>query len=170
MTSAQVLVAYATRNGATAEIARWIGDDLVASGVRATVRPAGAAGDLTGYDAVVLGSGVYRGRWLPEAARFARRHRRTLAGLPVWLFSSGPLDPSAAQRSLPPVPGAVRVADAVDALDHVTFGGRLIPGARGFIARQIIAQGKGGDFRDRAQIRDWALGSGATVGRMQPTV
>jgi menaquinone-dependent protoporphyrinogen oxidase len=40
----------------------------------------------------------------------------------------------------------------------MTFGGRLAEGAQGFIARQILKQGKGGDFRDREQIRTWARG------------
>jgi menaquinone-dependent protoporphyrinogen oxidase len=49
-----------------------------------------------------------------------------------------------------------RIVARLDARDHVTFGGRLSERARGFIARQILQQGKGGDFRDREQIRAWA--------------
>lgn len=158
MTGPRVLVVYASKNGSTAQIAGWIGDDLTGRGIETDVRPADEAGDLVGYDAVVLGSGVYAGRWQRAATRFTRRHRRVLLELPVWLFSSGPLDATAAEGALPPVPSAVRIADRIDAADHVTFGGRLVDGAGGFIARQILAKGKGGDFRDREQIRAWALG------------
>lgn len=158
VTGPRVLVAYASKNGSTAQIAEWIGDDLTSRGIEADVRPAAEVGDLIGYDAVILGSAVYAGRWLRSAARFARRHRKVLLELPVWLFSSGPLDATAAEGALPPVPSAVRIADRVDAADQITFGGRLVDGAGGLIARQILAQGKGGDFRDREQVRAWALG------------
>ncbi len=153
-----MLVAYGTRNGGTAEVARWIGETLRGEGINAEVLPASAVTDLGGYTAVVLGSGVYRGRWLRSAVRFERRHRGVLLELPVWLFSSGPLDASALGEDTAPVPGAVRIADRVDARAHATFGGRLAEGARGFTARVLLGQGRGGDFRDRDQIQAWALG------------
>lgn len=73
-----MVVAYGSRNGGTAEIAGWIGETLKTEGVNATVRPASAVKDLRPYPAVVLGSGVYEGRWLRSAVRFARHHRRAL--------------------------------------------------------------------------------------------
>jgi menaquinone-dependent protoporphyrinogen oxidase len=163
MTAPHVLVTYGSRNGGTAEIARWIGETLTGEGVRTDVLPATAVRDLGPYTAVVLGSGVYEGRWLTEATHFARRHHKALVRIPVWLFSSGPLDPSAAERDIPPVRGALRIADALDARDHVTFGGRLTKGARGVIARVILSQGKGGDFRDREQIRTWTRAIAAEI-------
>lgn len=156
MTAPLALVAYGSRNGGTAEIARWIGETLITEGVDAEVRPAAAVQDLRPYAAVVLGSGVYEGRWLRGAVRFARRHRKALLDVPVWLFSSGPLDSSASDSDLPPVPSANRIADLLDTREHVTFGGRLIPGARGLIARTILSRGTGGDFRDRDRISAWA--------------
>jgi menaquinone-dependent protoporphyrinogen oxidase len=169
MTAPRVLVAYGSKNGATAELADWIGEDLAGQGVDAEVRPAAEVGDLRLYDAVVLGSAVYVGRWRHEALGFARRHRKALVRMPVWLFTSGPLDPSAAEREIPPVPSAARVAARTDAVDHVTFGGRLIPGARGFIARRILSGHMGGDFRDRRQIDAWALGvADAVTSERQP--
>jgi menaquinone-dependent protoporphyrinogen oxidase len=168
MTAPKVLVAYASRNGGTAGIAGWIGDALVDAGTPADVRPAAEVKDLHGYTAVALGSGLYTGRWLPEATRFARRHRAELRTLPVWLFSSGPLDSSAAERDIPPVSGALRIADGLDAVEHVTFGGRLVPGARGLIARLILSKGKGGDFRDPDQVRAWARRIAATAAAEQP--
>ncbi|CAG6397213.1 flavodoxin domain-containing protein [Streptomyces cocklensis] len=158
MSTPHVLVAYASKNGSTEQIAGWIADVLSARGTVADVRPAGQVDGLAGYDAVVLGSGVYAGRWLRDATRFARRNRKRLRELPVWLFSSGPLDAEVADRAPALVRGAVRVADMVDAADQVTFGGRLDDSARGFVARQILKQGKGGDFRDRDRIRAWASG------------
>lgn len=163
MNTPVVLVAYESRNGGTAEIAQWIGEGLIGAGVEAEVRPAAVVQELRGYSGVVLGSGLYEGRWLRGALRFARRHRADLLEVPVWLFSSGPLDASAGERDIPPVSGARALADRVDAREHVTFGGRLVPGARGLVARMILRQGKGGDFRDRDRIDAWARSIAAEV-------
>ncbi len=61
--------------------------------------------DVESYDAVVVGGGLYAGRWHKDARRFVRRHGRVLAGRPLWFFSSGPLDASAAEKGrFPPSP------------------------------------------------------------------
>lgn len=101
------LVAYGSKNGSTAEIARWIASVLRDNGIDADARSAHEIQDVGPYDAVVLGGALYAGRWHRDARRFARRHHRELAARPVWLFSSGPLDPSASERDIPPVAGPV---------------------------------------------------------------
>lgn len=156
MGTQRVLVAYGSRNGSTAEIAEWIGEALRERHLDADVIRADQVRDVAPYDAVLIGAGLYAGRWQPDATRLARRHRETLAGRPVWLFSSGPLDVSAAEGEIPPTRGVARLAARLHARGHATFGGRLTEGAQGFIARRILQRGKGGDFRDRAQIIDWA--------------
>ncbi|MEU3459339.1 flavodoxin domain-containing protein [Streptomyces sp. NPDC006733] len=150
------LVAYSSKNGSTAEIARWICEVLREEHLDAEVAPVSDVPSLAPYDAVVLGAGLYAGRWPAEATRFARRHRQALSEQDVWLFSSGPLDSSAAERSIAAVPGVARIATRVNARGHITFGGRLAEGARGLIARQLLKNGKGGDFRDRERVRAWA--------------
>ncbi|MFF7794479.1 flavodoxin domain-containing protein [Streptomyces sp. NPDC007991] len=152
----RVLVAYGTTNGSTAQIAEAIADVLRRQGLTAEAMPARAVASVQSYDAVVVGGGLYAGRWHKDARRFVRRHARELARRPLWLFSSGPLDPSASERDIPPVPGVRRAMIRLDAREHVTFGGRLEEGAKGFIARKILSSGKGGDFRDFGQIEAWA--------------
>ncbi|GAA2348480.1 flavodoxin domain-containing protein [Streptomyces kunmingensis] len=155
----RVLIVYASRNGSTAEIAGHISGVLSEAGCVATVCPAAEAGrDLDTYDAVVLGGALYTGRWHRAARRFARRFRRELETRPVWLFSSGPLDASASERDIPPVPGVRRLADRIEARGHATFGGRLNEDARGRVAKMIVKSGRGGDFRDLTQIISWAEG------------
>ncbi|MEN8651915.1 flavodoxin domain-containing protein [Streptomyces sp. 21So2-11] len=151
-----VLVAHAGKNGSTAEIAHWIAETLRTDGVCVHTRPAALEGAPERYDAVVLGSSLYAGRWHRQARRFAHRHARALAVQPLWLFSSGPLDTSAADRDLPPVRGVARLASHLHARGHATFGGRLTQDAEGPIARMLLRQGRGGDFRDEQQIRTWA--------------
>ncbi|WP_031077895.1 flavodoxin domain-containing protein [Streptomyces sp. NRRL S-118] len=151
-----VLVTYGTKNGSTAEIAGFIASVLRDEGLDAEVRPPSEVTDVAPYGAVVIGGALYMGRWHRDARRFARQHRQTLRERPVWLFSSGPLDPSASERDIPPVPSARRAQRRTDARDHVTFGGRLEAGARGCMAKAILDEDRGGDFRDLPRIAEWA--------------
>lgn len=93
-----MLVAYAGKNGSTEEIAHWLADTLNDSGVSAVARPAALEGAPEQYDAVVLGSALYAGRWQRPALRFAHRHAEMLAAKPLWLFSSGPWTPPRPRR------------------------------------------------------------------------
>lgn len=86
-----VLVAYASRHGATQGIAERIADRLRHNGIKAEAVPAAEVRDATAYDAFVIGSAAYMFHWLGDATRFVKRHRATLAARPVWLFSSGPV-------------------------------------------------------------------------------
>lgn len=85
----KVLVATASRHGATDEIAAEIGGRLNDRGIDAEVVAVGDVTGLDGYDAVVLGSAVYMGRWLKEAREFVGAHGDQLRARPTWLFSSG---------------------------------------------------------------------------------
>ncbi|PKV83159.1 flavodoxin domain-containing protein [Streptomyces sp. TLI_146] len=154
--SIKALVAYGSTNGSTAQIAERIGEVLREHGLDTEVRPAVQVGDVAPYDVVVIGGAVYAGRWHRDARRFARRNADQLSRKAVWLFSSGPLDASAAQRSIPPVAGARRAMAHLDAVEHRTFGGCLREGAKGRIARSLITSGRGGDFRDFDSVTAWA--------------
>ncbi|MFA1547724.1 flavodoxin domain-containing protein [Actinomadura chokoriensis] len=153
----RVLVAYASDRGGTAEIAEWVGTTLRRMGVEAEVRRAGEVTALDGYDAVVVGGALYAGRWHGEARRFVRRHAGALERVPVWLFSSGPLDRSAGEREIEPVRGVAKLARRVGARGHATFGGRLTADAEGFLASRIARQ-SAGDYRDRDRVAEWAAG------------
>jgi menaquinone-dependent protoporphyrinogen oxidase len=104
----------------------------------------------------VVGGGLYAGRRHRDARRFVRRHGKDLAGRPLWLLSSGPLDASASQRDIPPVPWVEKATARLDAQDHITFGGCLREGARGWGAGMLLRNGKGGDFRAFGRIEAWA--------------
>src|SRR3954468_20220722 len=117
---APVLVAYASKHGATAEIAAHIADVLRERGIAVDLRPADAAGAPGSYRAVVLGSAVYMRRWRRDARHLLRRLEHADPALDVWLFSSGAFgDMPADPRKL--VPRRVLVARC---REHVLFGGR----------------------------------------------
>jgi menaquinone-dependent protoporphyrinogen oxidase len=120
-----VLVTAASRHEATREIAAAIADGLARRGVEAEARALEDVGELDGFDAVVLGSAVYMGRWLKQARSFAGAHASELAAKPVWLFSSGPL--GSPDHPIPP-DGPADVAELVEltgARAHRLFAGRL---------------------------------------------
>ncbi|MFJ7300763.1 flavodoxin domain-containing protein [Streptomyces sp. NPDC099088] len=159
----KILVAYGTTNGSTARIAEIVAENLRKGGVSAETLPAGSVTTLAPYDAVVVGGALYGGRWHKDCRSFVSRNRRELGTLPLWFFSSGPLDSSASVRNIPPVSGVKRVMARLDVKEHVTFGGCLQEGATGYVARKIVSSGKGGDFRDVEQIEAWAAGIGRTL-------
>lgn len=146
----RVLVTAASRHGATHEIAEAIARGLASRGVDADATPAEELAALDGYDAFVIGSAVYVGRWLDAARELVEEHRGTLRRSPVWLFSSGPLGPP---EALKPEGDPVDVAglmDALEANDHRVFAGRLDKKLLGFgeKAIAIAVRAPEGDFRD----------------------
>ena len=91
----RVLVAAASKYGATQEIADAIGRVLTERGLETVLRRVDDLVDVSEYESFVLGSAVYAGHWLEQARRFVEAHEDELADRPTWLFSSGPIgDPS----------------------------------------------------------------------------
>lgn len=152
----RVLVVYGSQGGGTRGIARTVRTNLARAGHTAVVHPARAVDDLEGFDAVVVGGGLYAGQWHWDARRFVQRHAEQLRTLPVFFFSSGPLDESALERRIPPTRSVRRLMELIGAREHITFGGRLAHGARGFMARQMVKGGLCGDYRDIRQIDTWS--------------
>jgi len=152
-----VLLAVASKHGGT----RGIGDAIVAElrvrGIAADVRGVDEALPVDGYDAVIVGSAIYLGNWLPEARRFVESFRGELAAVPVWLFSSGPLGADA-----PPPKGnpdhLVELMTTSGARGHRLFVGSLDKRKLGFGERlaATLVHAPEGDFRDWAAIRGWA--------------
>jgi menaquinone-dependent protoporphyrinogen oxidase len=165
-----VLVAYASRHGATQGIAERIAETLRTAGIDADVRPAASVKDLGGYDAFVIGSAAYMFHWLKEASQFVRRHRAVLATKPVWLFSSGPLgtEPTDAQGRDQKVAAVPKeMAELVEAVrargQRVFFGAyerdrKPIGLSERFVSLMPATRDAlpSGDFRDWPEIEAWA--------------
>ena len=162
----QVLVGYTSRHGATAEIAARAGDVLreiltaadPTSGV--VVRNLVDVDDVTDYDAVVLGSAIYLGRWSGVARMFVRDNVADLSRRPVWFFSSGPVGGAAGATEEPAE--VRRLADLVGARGHRLFPGRLRSADLGFTERLTVraVHAQEGDYRDWYDVAKWAVDLG----------
>lgn len=138
----RVLVAYGSKHGATGEIAERIGRSLRDAGHEPEVRMAGDVRDVEGYDAVVLGSAVYGGRWRRDARRLLRRLRRTLDERPLWLFSSGPVgesEPDLADKWQHPR-WVREVGEHLEARDQMVFRGRIPSDPSNMMERAVSRQ------------------------------
>jgi menaquinone-dependent protoporphyrinogen oxidase len=154
----RVLVAYASKHGATEEIAQAIAEELRGRGHSADCTCAEDVNGVGSYDAVVLGSAVYMGRWRPAARRLVKREAGVLAERPLWLFSSGPCGQPDPSWKAPP--GIEKRASRLRARAHVVLGGRMPVEPSNFIERSMVAKcpRELRDLRDWDVIRAWAGG------------
>ena len=121
-------------------------------------------GDLNEYRGVVVGSAIYRGKWLPEAMDFVERNRGVLRQVPVAYFLAcitmcqpteenrrkvlAYLDP--VLKAVPQVQ-PVKVGTFAGALNYSNLSSPI----------KVIMKLKGaseGDYRDWTAIRTWAEG------------
>jgi menaquinone-dependent protoporphyrinogen oxidase len=157
----KILIAYASKYGATKEIAEKIGLVLKDAGFAVDVLPADRVATIAPYRAVVLGSAVYIGGWRKAAARFLKANEKALAQRPVWLFSSGPTgrgDPVELVKGWRFPKGLQHVADRVRPREIVIFQGAVFADKLSAIGRWMIRNVKApvGDFRDWDAISAWA--------------
>ncbi|HUS70185.1 MAG TPA: flavodoxin domain-containing protein [Anaerolineae bacterium] len=157
----KVLVAYASKHGATAEIAEKMGQVLRETGLATDVLPAERVSDLGPYKAVILGSAMYIGRWQKEAARFLEQNEKALTERAVWLFSSGPTgegDPVELSSGWVFPKGLQPIADRIKPRDIAIFHGYVDINKLGFLERRMIKTVKApvGDFRNWDAITSWA--------------
>jgi menaquinone-dependent protoporphyrinogen oxidase len=152
----KVLITVASRHGSTKEIATLIAGLMEDAGLEADVRDPDDITSLAGYDAAVIGSGVYMGRWLDPARRLIKRCHGEFAGRRVWLFSCGPLGEPAKPDSEPGEVAGLR--DATGAIDHRVFHGRLVRSELGFGEKVVVAGVRApyGDYRRWDDIATWA--------------
>jgi len=159
----QVLVAYGSKYGATAEIAQKIGDVLREAGLEAEVKSAKHVGDLSSYDAVVLGSAAYAGGWRKEATRLLKNNVTTLTEKMVWIFSSGPTgegDPVELVKGWKHPSALATEIEAIAPRDITVFHGAMLMEKMNFIEKFVIGKigAPAGDFRDWDAIVAWATG------------
>jgi menaquinone-dependent protoporphyrinogen oxidase len=159
----KVLVTAGSKYGSTREIAEAIGEVLTERGLDIAVVPPEEVDSVDAYDAVVLGSAVYAGRWQQDVKELMDRVGDGLRGRPVWLFSSGPI-------GNPPKPeedpvDAAEMMERSQAREHRVFAGKLVKQQLSFPEKAIVIalRAPEGDFRDWDAVRSWASGIADTL-------
>lgn len=159
MSGKRVLVAYATRYGSTAETAEAVAGVLREEGLDARAMNVNEIKSVGEYDAVVLGSPAYMGKWLVDIVEFVKRFRVDLSAIPLAAFTAGcticsgsPDDGKAAAAAV----DAVRVY--IDPVETGLFGGKLERKNLSFADRAIITMvgAKDGDCRNWDAVGAWA--------------
>ena len=159
-----ILVTYASRTGSTRGVAEAIGLTLTEGGAEVEVRPMSEVTDLSPYSAVVAGSAIQAGRWLPEAMQFLQANQAMLRQKPFASFlvcmtmaMSNPTYREGVAAWLGPVRALVRpvseglFAGALDTSQIRSFGDRVK-----FRLSVIFGVWKEGDHRDWNAIHAWA--------------
>ncbi|MCJ0891982.1 flavodoxin domain-containing protein [Rhodococcus sp. ARC_M12] len=155
----RILIATASRHGATREIGQWLGASILRemstddSTTTVDVRDARDVDSIAEYDAAIIGSGVYMGRWLRDARSLIAREQAELESMPVWLFSSGPVDGSTPAKTQP------KETKADWAIEHRVFGGKLDRAGLSRFERAVVRliNVSDGDSRSRAEVLAWAV-------------
>jgi menaquinone-dependent protoporphyrinogen oxidase len=160
--NSKILVAYASKYGATREIAEKIGETLHQAGFQADVISVDRIRDLDPYQVVILGSAVYIGKWQKEAVEFLHTYEKALADRPTWLFSSGPTgqgDPLELLEGWRLPAGIQPLVDRIRPRDIAVFHGNINPDKVNFIEKwsvKSLVKKPFGDFRDWNRITAWA--------------
>ncbi|WP_084078317.1 flavodoxin domain-containing protein [Demequina sp. NBRC 110057] len=153
----KVLVTNGSKYGSTREVARVIAEELTSLGIDVDSADACEVAGVHFYDAIIIGSAVYGGLWRRDAAGLVREHAEELRHRDVWMFSVGMATVKQPHQEFNE---ARDLAQLVGAREHRTFDGaldyeRLNAGEKAII--RALNPPKG-DFRDFAEIRDWAHG------------
>lgn len=156
--AAEILVAYATRYGSTAEVAEAIGDELRKADVAVDVLPVSEVQDLSPYRAAIIGSPIYMGKWLPESQVFIEQNQQHLRSIPVAYFTVGLTVSGATPETLRKAEASMdQVRMLVKPVDVGIFPGKLESGGLSFADRTVtkLIRAKTGDFRDWEAVRAW---------------
>ena len=162
-----VLVAYDSKLGSTAEVAKFMGSVLSEQGASIEVKPLSEVDNLETYDSVIIGSAIRYDRWLPDATAFVRENKTTLCNVRVSFFFT-------CLTLAKPTPAAVLKAEGyADKLRSIApdvkptavggFAGVLQFARTPWPARlalrilSITTGVKEGDYRDWKAIRSWTL-------------
>jgi menaquinone-dependent protoporphyrinogen oxidase len=153
-----ILIAFASRKGSTAEIARAIGQELRELGHDVEVMEMIAVSSLDSYTGIVLGAPVYMQKII-EIGSFVKRFRKDLAKRPVAVFAVGmaPVSPDHHEVE-DEIKMLLKSIDPIIPLSASVFAGKIDPDKLNFVLRRIVkASGSPvGDFRDWKAIAAWA--------------
>ncbi len=162
----RILVTFASQTGFTQGVAELIGETIADETIKVDVLPMKDVKDLSSYHAVVAGSGIQAGEWLPEGMEFIRKNRAELSKKPFAAFlvcmtltmKDGEKYRSHVQEWMRPVKALVPTIS-----ENMFAGGLDLKRVHSFSDRMkfrfstLIGIWKEGDHRDWEAIREWAI-------------
>lgn len=164
----KVLIVYGTGTGCTTGIAEKIAQSFMTQGAQVDIRPASDKPDPTGYDAVVVGSGVRAGQWHGAVRDWVSANAEVLKRTPVALFTvcltmaSNPEKSDEVRAYTDPLLAAAGLTP----VDIGLFAGWNEPKAFSLPERLImkIMKAPQGDFRDMEAVAAWTLTANSKLG------
>ncbi len=162
----RILIAYASKCGSTGEVAQAIGQSLCDKGALVDVRPVKAVTSVDGYRAILVGSAIRMGQWLPEAVDFLKKNQARLSQMPTAFFTvhmHNVDDSSESQTARATYVAPVR--QLVTPSAEAFFAGKIELARMSFFDRLITQaiKSKDEDLRDWPKIRAWAQGLPLTL-------
>jgi menaquinone-dependent protoporphyrinogen oxidase len=156
-----ILVAYASKHGSTQGIAERIAEKLRQLGKEAEARSVEEVSDPGSYEAFVIGSAIYYGSWLKEAAEWVHHHQAVLAQHPVWLLLGTEIKDAEEQPK-----EIAEFQQAIRPRDQRVFFGALDHSHLSFAERVMVkaVRAPEGDFRDWQVIEAWAASIAGNLG------
>jgi menaquinone-dependent protoporphyrinogen oxidase len=157
----KVLVAYASKYGSTGGVADAIGKELCSKDVAADVVLIKNANNISSYQGVIVGSPIYMGKWMSEAADFVKKNKESLRKVPLAYFLVGMTlarHPEKRAEALSYMDPILKAVPEIEPVGIGTFAGAMDYNNLSWINKKILAS-KGspeGDFRDWDAIRAWA--------------
>jgi menaquinone-dependent protoporphyrinogen oxidase len=158
----RVLVTYASKYGSTGGVADAIGKELCSKEVATDVLLIKNVSNISSYQAVVIGSAIYMGKWMSEAVDFVKKNKDILRQVPVAYFLacmtlSHPTEEKRAEvlAYMDPI---IKAVPEIKPVGIGTFAGALDYNNLSWLNKKIL-KSKGtpeGDFRDWNAIRAWA--------------
>jgi menaquinone-dependent protoporphyrinogen oxidase len=155
----RILLAYTSKAGSTGEVANVIAAVLREKDMAVDIRLIKNVSDLSSYQAVIVGSCIRMGSWLPEAVDFVKKNQPVLSKIPTAYFLTcatlGENTPENRQK----VAVALDSASAlVKPISTGLFGGKMdfskLSLFDRFVAKMVGSTE--GDFRDWEMIKAWA--------------
>lgn len=156
--SKKILIVVASKAGSTAEIAKFMSDELNKAGANSIVQTPEKVQHLTGYDAVIIGSPIYMGKWLSEARDFVENNQQILKKIPTAYFLSClALTDPAKLKEVPTYLANQR--ELVEPIMEGRFAGKMDYSKLSLFNRMMakMVGTKEGDYRDWKAIKEWTL-------------
>jgi menaquinone-dependent protoporphyrinogen oxidase len=157
----KILLAYASKAGATGEAAVIIGKEIAEQGAIVEVRQIDSVSDVSRYDAFVLGTAIRAGKPLSEFTKFITKNKKILNEKPVAIFLTCMTlskDTPETRKKVEKYFDTVKMNISPKAEGY--FGGRMDYSKLNFLTKFIvmnIVKIPEGDFINEKKLKKWAV-------------